>query len=419
MKKSQALALITSAATSVVLSAYVPGAASAESLSAPTAVDTRPCSAVTGYSPVTSDSSESVVHAQISQAICNMRTVRTGLGKRIGHKHNLQTAFDSTVIGLGIASVAATGFGAAPIVVGGIALGGLGLQSYRDYYAPEKQGGQLLLAMQATRCVASKAEPLLNISPAAYWQAMRQLRAAVANVNATSAVLTSSSQADIDGRNAAKQAVAAAESTFAALLAEAEAYNNATSVIDQAHDSVNNFIDKTEHRGSVNFSDIQSQLTTSFAAQAQAVSQIETAKAQLFGAFSAQATAQGSAANPAMAGQPAAPAALMSASPAGLASAALVSPAVAAASSSIGLAADLAVSAAPTSLNAAQVVQSPTTNVASGAAAISGTSSADDLNARAVAVLNDQSEQALKLTPTAQITTVNTAITGCVNSLAN
>ena len=397
-----------SAATSTVLCAAMSATAAS-----------RECSPGPRSISVTGDFSETAVHAQIWQAICNMRTDRDRLTGKIDHKHNLQTAFDSTVIGLGVASVAATGFGAAPIVLGGIGLGGLGVQSYRDYYAPEKQGGQLLLAVHSTRCVASNAEQLLNINPSDYWQAMRQLRAAVANVNATSAVLTSNSQADSDGRSAAKQAIAAAESTFAGLLAEADAYNKAASVIDQAHDSINDFVDKVEHRGSVNFTDVQSQLSTSFAAQKQAASQTEAARSQLYGSYSAQATAQSSAANPAMSGQPAPPDALTPNSAVARASAALAGSPVSPGVTPGGMTSDAAALSSTMSLNAARALASPSSDVANGAASVRGTSTADNLNAQAVAALNDLAEQALKFVPTAQVTPVNTAITACVASLAN
>jgi hypothetical protein len=203
----------------------------ARSVTVAAPVDTPPLAAETAtvathvapvVAPVARAPSDEV-HHQIDQAIFNMRTLRDKYAKEILRKRDEQTWFDSPIIGLGIASVAAALFRASPPAIGSVGLVSGGLSQYRSYYNPEGVGAAYVRAVKAARCVASDAEPLMTVQPEDLWTAIASLRVAMAQVSATAAMLDPSTQEGKDGADAASKAMTAANSALAALTAEASA----------------------------------------------------------------------------------------------------------------------------------------------------------------------------------------------------
>lgn len=220
---------------------------------------------------------------------------------------NEQTAFDSSIIALGIGSVAAAFYHSSAAALGGVAIVANGVSQYRSYYNPEKTGADHLKAVKSARCVASTAEYFLDANPQRLWKTTAVLRQAIANADARSAelagagagppgaakaVAAANAAASESGQDAASKARDAAMSALAALDAEADAYNNAPAVIDQAHDAIKNFVDQAKHRTvSIDFGGVQTALNNGIASAAKSASDTKTARSQLFDAVKAQAKA--------------------------------------------------------------------------------------------------------------------------------
>ncbi len=370
---------------------------------------------------VTSDTSAVAVRTELLTTICNIRELRKRIEHKIRFQRGEQAGFDSSIITAGLGAVAAALYAAPTPVVGGFALAGSGLTAYRNYYNPEKLGSHYIIAIKSARCISSKAEELLNVTPESYWQQMALIQKAIANVQTTSGNLTGASQAETDGKDAATKAIAAAEAAFASMRDEAEAFNNAPSVIDQAHDAVKNYIDESEHRADVQFSDIQSQLNASLKDEATSMAQTEAARVQLVSAAAAQGKAQGSADQ-----------AQAQASKGG---AKVETPEIATVASttttpdSLGAAekpqhADQKLEAATASSAATrEAALAPATSNRDAKAKAADTAKTDAialaLNAKAVTDLNSETEDALKLNPASKITSIDTAITTCVAAVQN
>ncbi len=227
---------------------------------------------------------------EIRGAIGNVRTLRDGLAANIGWKRKEQVGFDSTIIALGIASVAAALYKVSNTSIGAIGLGAAGISAYRSYYSPDSEGSAYIEATAAARCVASTAEPLLTAQPEPLWTEISNLNLAIAQVNESSSQLTPGST---DGEDAAAKALTAAQSALAALRAEAVAYNDSPSTIDKAHDLIKNYIDKKIHRTATDFDALKSSLSaTTNAASSVSNNQQVSASSQLPAAAQAQARAQ-------------------------------------------------------------------------------------------------------------------------------
>lgn len=296
------------------------------------------------------------VMGAIANTICNVRLLRneyqgwterptysdgTRVEDKSGHeveikhagkiqiKRNWQSSIDSSLIGLGIASVGAAFYGAPVNAIGGVALGASGLQQYRSYYDPGGEGLTYITAAKAARCVATNAEPLMNDSPATLWtaiavlaKAMDEAQSAYAQLQSsnTTAALASSepsasagsehgaktktpstqdqqavqakaAQLKSQGATAGSDAMAAANTAMIAALGEAHAYNDASAKIDEAHDAIKNYVDLKLHRIGPTYSDIQSALTTAINTAASLQSNVQQAQSQLIAAVKSNATA--------------------------------------------------------------------------------------------------------------------------------
>jgi hypothetical protein len=238
----------------------------------------------------TTQSSGVDVDASIQGAIYNMRKLRDGLPHDINGQRVEQTAFDSGIISLGTASVATAFFTSSIPAVGAIAIAAQGLQQFRSYYNPEGQGAALIKAVAAARCVSSSAEPLLNVPRQQLWQSIANLQLAVDNVNSSSSQISGSDPVTTTTQDAATKAITAATTALATLNAEAGAYNNATSVIDEAHDAIKNYMDQKKHRTtSIDFGAVAAAINSGVKTAATSIADAQTARSQLVDAFKASA----------------------------------------------------------------------------------------------------------------------------------
>ena len=331
---------------------------------------------------VTSGSSAESVQKQIQQAIGNTRKLRFRLSTKINHAEQMQTAFDSSIILLGVGTVAAAFFKSSAPAIGGVAIAASGVSAFRDYYNPQKQAGNYIIALKAARCVSTTAEPLANLSPLPYWTAMATLRQGISNVQTSASRLSGVTPSEASGKAAAEKAIASAESAFAGLLAESIAYNSAPSAIDRAHDMIRDFIDLSNHRTGANYTDVQTALNAGIANAAASAAQTQTARSQLMDAIKAQATATADAKIAAAAAQP---------------------PAAPAVVKPLSVAAPLNLADASSTKPIAQDAVAPPHDV----------NEVIQENTQTVAALNAATENALKGTPSPQFTMINTQIIAC------
>jgi hypothetical protein len=331
--------------------------------------------------PVTAESSAPAITVAIETAIDNIRKLRDKLPKDIKTKRHEQTWFDSGLIFLGLGSVAAVLYKSTAPAIGGVALAAAGVSQYRSYYNPDAEGTAYAAAAKAARCVSSSAEPLLVVQPQLLWSAIANLKLAILQVNTSAAKLdTSPGGAGADGADAASKAVTAANSALTALNAEATAYLLSVSTIDEAHDTIKNYLEKVTHRSSIDFSTVQTQLNAAISAQASSIAQTQTARNQLAEALQAGAKAQASSG-----AAPAPP----------------------------------PVASAPQSLTAANTVQGDPAKTGSieAKAAVSPAAAAS-VNSEQVSALIAATAAALQQMPSPQYTTLQTNITACTNGLA-
>jgi hypothetical protein len=242
--------------------------------------------------PITADSRSEEVTRAIAKAVMNVKRLRDGLPPDIEDQRTKQTWFDSSIILLGVASVAGALYRASLPAIGGIGLAAEGLNQYRAYYNPQGVGAGYIAAEKATRCVYSSAEPLLTEQPQLLWSRIRDLRLAIARAQASASELDNTTDAGQAGTDAATQAINAANSALTSLTNEATAYSISPSVIDGAHDSIKNYIDKVRQRTPPNYGTVSSQLNAAINSQAASTAQAAAARAQLLTAYQAQAKAQ-------------------------------------------------------------------------------------------------------------------------------
>ena len=331
------------------------------------------------------------VYCSIWQAINNMRSLRAGYQYDIAKYGREQKWFDSTLIALGIGSVAAALYKSSVGAIGGVDLGAAGLSQYRSYYKPQAIGAAYIKAESAARCVASTSEALLNAEPESLWNQIAALRQAIVNVTAAQSQLPVSTpaakaspdkataavaQASGDGSDAAAAAVTQARTTLAALDDQAEAYNDAASKIDLAHDAIKDFIDQSKQLTLVDFATVQSALQNSIQTQVTSSTSKQTATAQTTTVAQTNAQAQTSSGNDGKSAP--APAAAL---------------------------------APPTSLTEADKVPISTTPPAPSAAA------AVTQNAAEVSALISATNDALETLNRKEFTSTNTAILTCVQGL--
>jgi|GEM_PF-6024549 len=254
------------------------------------------------------DSSSHDASCAIRQTIYNIRDLRDGYVHEINGYQKQQTFFDSSIIGLGIGSVAAA-FSRSPLGwVGGLGIAAAGLGQYRNYYNPEGVGSAYIRAVRGARCVASTAEPLMNAQPGNVWRAIATLRKAIEDYDVASTRLASApptaGSADAQVANyvtdAGKKARDAAQQMLQALQIEAGAYNNAPAAIDQANDSLRNYVDLAKHRGrSPDFGDVAAAVNNGIDAEKTVVAATLTARTQLLDAITNKAKADQAAGVPA------------------------------------------------------------------------------------------------------------------------
>jgi hypothetical protein len=255
-------------------------------------------------SRVTSNSGSEDVACAIRQTIYNMRDTRDDYEFEIRRYQKKQAFFDSSIIGLGVASVEAALTKSPTVALGTIGVVAAGLGQYRGYYNPEGTGAAYIKAVAAARCVASSAEPLLSARPQPYWNAMFALRQAIANYDSAAGALnaapppaagTPAAQAAGSAADAGQKARDAAVQVLQALNTESDAFNSAPAVIDQAHDAILNFMDQAKHRSGVNFSSVTSALDSAVDAEKTSAAANKTATTEVASADVAQTKAQATA----------------------------------------------------------------------------------------------------------------------------
>ena len=246
----------------------------------------------------TAESDGNQIRAAIACTLGNIRKNRSDVSDEITGQRKRQTGFDASLITLGIGTTAAAFFGASVPLIGGLSIGSGGLAQFRSYYKNEERGAALLRAIAASRCVNSTAEPLLAAQPEAIWKQIGALKRGIGVVQNGLGKLPPATTATADAANsqqdAAAKAIAAANTAIAALNAESYALINAPSVIDQAHDQINNFRDAKRHRASSGFdvASVQAALLAGIEATSDAVTKTRTAGAKLSDAVKATVTAQ-------------------------------------------------------------------------------------------------------------------------------
>lgn len=246
---------------------------------------------------LTANSAGDQIRAAIVCTLSKMRLNRRGLEGDLKQQRGRQTSFDSTLIALGIGTSAAAFLGGSARLIGSLAIGSGGLAQYRSYYGNEARGSAYLRALAASRCVNSAAQPLLAARPEELWKEIHALKRAIGIVQAGLASLPASATADpaaSDQADAAARAISAANTAIAALNAESSALIYAPSIIDQAHDQINNFRDSKKQRSSAGFdvASVQAALSAGIDASSDAVTKMRTASAKLADAAKAATTAQ-------------------------------------------------------------------------------------------------------------------------------
>jgi hypothetical protein len=252
------------------------------------------------------------IRAAIACTLGNIRKNRDELKDTVNTLKWRQTGFDASLIALGVGTTAAAFFGASAPLIGGLSISSGGLAQFRGYYNHEGRGAALLKALAASRCVSSTAEPLLAAQPEGMWKEIRALKRGIGVVQRGMTLQIPGANADADSsqQDAAAKAISAANTAIAALNAESQALIYAPSVIDQAHDQIDNFRDSKNHRSSVGFdvASVQAALSAGIEASSDAVTKTRTASAKLTEAVKATITAQAKADPASVSDAPAIPA---------------------------------------------------------------------------------------------------------------
>lgn len=245
----------------------------------------QPESGCTEQNHPTPNSNLSSITCAIHQVIINDRTLRDEIECLRDDQQSKQTMFDSSLIGLSTATVAAAFFRGSRDLMGGLGIATGGLEQYRGYYNNKKRVHDYNISIAAARCVSSQAESLQSVDPQKeYWSRMRRLKKWIYYVETARDALPPGAAGD-SGRAAAAQAISAAESAFAALQTEALAILDAPSTIDQAHDAIKNHLDAIRERTEPTSTGVTSALNDAIVAVSKVESATATAKDQLVSAM--------------------------------------------------------------------------------------------------------------------------------------
>ncbi len=256
--------------------------------------DNQQCRAV-GVGPSTSIE---VIREQIRRTRRNVISLRNGLERDIGSQRSIQTVFDSGQISLGIASVAAAFARLSSPWIGGLAIAAGSGSEFRSYYNPSKKGLDLIKAIQATRCVATKAEMLSSAQVEEQYAAITRLRRMIALVERSTflADRRASTAADAEvlrtADDAADAALTNARKALVAINTEVSAYAFAPAAIDEAHDAIKTYLDKVRHRdASPDASAVAGRIQPMIDAATASAVKVQVAREQMIAAFKAEAIA--------------------------------------------------------------------------------------------------------------------------------
>ena len=395
MTSSKTIRSLTLALSAAACSLFAANAWTAPSDATADAKESRPPPTADATSPayLTAYSTPAEIQRKLAQTIGNLRELRDALAsKDIPSARREQAWFDSGVIGLGLASVAAALTRTPTTPLGLIALGGAGLGQYRSYYNPQGKEAAYVAAAKAARCLYSSASPLLTQQPWLMWREISRLEVAEARVDVTS----SQGGLSADGAAAATKALQAADPALAKLNTEAEVFNSLPSVVDTGHDQIKDYIEKSLIRQVVDFSTVQGQLQTAAQQTATSTVQGQTAASNLVAATAAQGQAQVTA-------QAAAQAAGAGGAPAVSGTAVVSQP-----PEQVAMPGNLAAAS-----TAAIVPASPTP----GAASPATPATIEAKNLRAVAALNATTLQALQQFPDSPYTSAKATLIACTSGL--